>query len=121
MNATSTLQPFHPDGCGSSLPNTISRQGGRAIAGKGLRRYVSSVIEICRKAGWSVRKVHFHGTGSVYVYIVADGVKRRVRISDHVARGRPATEFHVRKGRPGRLSMLPAWLEHQWAEGLTGV
>lgn len=121
MNAPATLQPFHPDGCGSSGPNTISRQGGRAIAGEGLRRIVSNVIEIVQACGWSVREVHFHGTGSVYVKIRADGVRRRVRISDHAARGRPRTEFHVREGRPGRLSMLPTWLHHQWAEGLTGV
>lgn len=77
------------------------------------RELVAAFVAVeARRGGWEVVSVQrAASTRTLYVKLRhADGIKVRVRVSDHRARGRPATEYHVRRGVVERLSALPAWL-----------
>ena len=71
---------------------------------------VAFVCIVAVQVGWSVRSVEVARSGTAYVKLARDAVKLRVRLADHVARGRSDREFHVRQRSTGRLRGLRTWL-----------
>lgn len=97
----------------------LVEEGGAVLDFTTWRELVTAFVAVeARRGGWSVVCVQrSRRTASVYVKLEHDsGATARIRVSDHVARGRPESELHVRQSTMGRLFALSGWL----ADRLTG-